>query len=56
MRKEVLDEVNNIIEDIFYTASLLRSAGDHAAAKRFGDLGDKFHDEYMRISKEARPS
>lgn len=56
-RDEALVELTHTIEDLFYTASLLRSAGDHAAAQRLGDIGDKLHEEYIRIRKERpKPS
>jgi hypothetical protein len=47
-RSDALDELTNTIEDIFYTASLFRSAGDDEAARRLGDIGDKLHEEYLR--------
>jgi hypothetical protein len=50
-RRDALAELTNVIEDIFYTASLFRSAGDVEAAQKLGDLGDKFHDEYLRLRK-----
>lgn len=48
-RKEALDELTNAIEDVFYTASLFRTFGDHGAAQRLGDIGDRLHEEYLRI-------
>jgi hypothetical protein len=47
-RSEALDELTATIEDVFYTASLFGSAGDHEAAQRLGDIGDKLHEEYLR--------
>lgn len=51
IRKEAFDEMTNAIEDIFYTASLFRMAGDAEAAQRLGDIGDKMHDEWLRLRK-----
>ena len=53
-KDEVLAELVRTIEDVFYTASLIRQTGDVAAAQRIGDLGDKLHDEFMRLSKGLR--
>jgi len=54
IKEEALSELDETIEDIFYIASLLRTAGNSAAADRLGDLGDKLHDERLMLSRDIR--
>jgi hypothetical protein len=55
-KTEALVELQDAIEDLFYAASLLRTVGDVAAAMRLGDIGDKLHDEYLRIARQKEAS
>lgn len=55
-REWAANEVQAAIEGVFFAASLLRESGDSDGASRLGDLGDKMHDEYMRLKRGEVPS
>lgn len=55
-RAEAEAELADVIEDVFYTAALFRTSGDAEAARRLGDIGDKLHEEYLRVRRVKRAS